>query len=423
MSETKLSAVAATPQNRPKQEIWNIFFILLFLESLFMGTMTSAFNSANALHVAYLNGTATQRALMISALPCAALLTRLCIGRVVETHSRRTLIAVGLSIMALMTAGFLLSSDLNVLIAFRFGQGIGMSIAQTTSSVACTDIVSRPRLGEGLGYYALTNFFNQAIMPSVTVHFTDRNDFNGLYTLSLVALLVGIVCILLCRYEKKYPHLVAPPTTRASLLDDPGSGYDPDKPITRLWMIFEKRAVPCTLIAMFSTLGGSVITNYLLLYAKAISVARAGLFFTLQAFSMFVTRLLTAKLVDRHGSFKVYVPGVALAAGAFVCLSLCERVPALYYVAGPLYGMATGLITPALNAAAVRSCPEARRSIASSTYMLSSDVAMGVGGFICSFLISLWGYGAMFGFSFVCYALSMTLAIRFFCFKMRGTRI
>ena len=63
-------------------------------------------------------------------------------------------------------------------------------------------------------------------------------------------------------------------------------------------------------------------------------------------------------------------------------------------------------------------------------YFLSIDAdfdairaAMGMGGFICSFLISLWGYGAMFGFSFVCYACSLLLAVRFFCFVKRGVRI
>jgi hypothetical protein len=42
------SAVAATPQNRPKQEIWNIFFILPVPETPVQGHHDFRFNSANA---------------------------------------------------------------------------------------------------------------------------------------------------------------------------------------------------------------------------------------------------------------------------------------------------------------------------------------------------------------------------------------
>jgi len=409
--------------SRPKREIWNIFFILLFLESLFRGNMISAFNSANALFVGYLNGTTLQRGMMIAALPTGALITRLCVGRVVETNGRRKLITIGLSIMILMTAGFLFVTNMNLLILLRFGQGVGLSIAQTSAAVACTDIINRKRLGEGLGYYSLTNFLNQAIMPTVVVGFTARNDYHGLFMIALAALVIGLGCTLFCNYEKKYPHLVAPPSTAVSLANDPTSGYKPDKPLTKVWMIFEKRAIPCTLIAALASLANSTISNYLLLYASDTGIAQAGLFFTLQAVSMFLTRLLTAKMVDKYGSFKVFVPGVLFAAGCFACLLLSARSETFYYIGGPLSGIGTGLIVPAMNAGAVRSCPPARRSIASSTYMLSSDIALGIGGFIGSFLISLRGYSATFVFSLFCYALSFSLAFWFFRIKNKGMKI
>ncbi len=63
-----------------------------------------------------------------------------------------------------MTGAFCCPSDLNVHIAFRFGQASNVHRPDHLLW-ACTDIVSRPGLGEGPGYYALTNFFNQANKP------------------------------------------------------------------------------------------------------------------------------------------------------------------------------------------------------------------------------------------------------------------
>ena len=76
-----------------------------------------------------------------------------------------------------------------------------------------------------------------------------------------------------------------------------------------------------------------------------------------------------------------------------------------------------------MNTAAIRSCPEERRSVASSTYMLSSDVGMGTGGFIMSFVIGLGGYRTMFLCSTGFFGIALAIAIYYFKVRMKGVKL
>jgi len=408
--------------DRP-DKLWNRFFVLILLQCTFMGMCTQLFNSSAALLTSALNSSATQRALYLAAFPVAALIARLFIGNIVERVSRRSLILFGLALMFSMTSSFVFLRIMSILIVFRFVMGIGFCICQTAGSVATADIVGRERLGEGLGYYQLAMSIQTALMPSVSVYYSERGNFTPIFILASGALLASFVSIFLCTYEKRYPGIVPPPTTSASIADDPGSGYRADNKLTHLWMFFEKRAMPSTMINIIYQIGGSIVTNYLLLFAKEAGIPGAGLFFTMQAVSLFMVRVITGKFIDRYGSFVVYVPGCFAGMISLGLVILSPQNPILYYLAGILFGIALGLVTPSMNTAAIRCCPESRRSIAASTYMLSNDVGIGAGGFIWSFVISAAGYTTMFVSGIACMAVSLLCATWFFKVKMKGIKV
>ncbi|MBR0178853.1 MAG: hypothetical protein IJQ03_00265, partial [Firmicutes bacterium] len=60
------------------------------------------------------------------------------------------------------------------------------------------------------------------------------------------------------------------------------------------------------------------------------------------------------------------------------------------------YGAGFGVITPAVQTMSVRAASPERRGAASCTYLIMIDLSGAVGSALAGFLVTAWGYGAMF---------------------------
>jgi len=229
-------------------------------------------------------------------------------GRLVDTKGRRKVIIAGIIIFAAASFGFSLFPFKTALPLLRLIQGAGYSIAATALSVAITDVIPKKRMGEGIGYFGLSNSVATAIRPAIALMLISDNSFKMVFHAAASSLMVGGLLTLFCNYERKSNR-----SQSVQKLEDEKTLTKIDSSaakINKLWIYFEKTAIPFTIISLFSTIAMSATTFFLVLYTRSEAIANAGLFFTLSAAFMVAARLFAGKIADKFHPLYSLIPGL-----------------------------------------------------------------------------------------------------------------
>ena len=106
------------------------------------------------------------------------------------------------------------------------------------------------------------------------------------------------------------------------------------------------------------------------------------------AVGLISSRLFAGKLVDRGRLLAVIGCGTAVVMGTYVVLASLLKlhlltdsvlVPILFYGVAVSLGVGYGMLFPAYNTLFVNLAPHNRRATASSTYLTSWDIGLGLG--------------------------------------------
>ena len=129
-------------------------------------------------------------------------------------------------------------------------------------------------------------------------------------------------------------------------------------------------------------------TNYVAMYAKQIVInATTGFFFTFMAIGMAISRIFSGKIVDRGKITQVISAGLYLVVFSFFLLSACVYLISwnnmgctmVFFSVALLLGVGFGIMFPAYNTLFVNLAPNSQRGTATSTYLTSWDVGIGIG--------------------------------------------
>ena len=124
------------------------------------------------------------------------------------------------------------------------------------------------------------------------------------------------------------------------------------------------------------------------MYAKQIGITSStGFFFTLMAIGMAVSRLFSGKLVDKGKITQVIQAGMYLVCFCFFGLRACgwiidwslSMTTVFFFAISLLLGIGFGTMFPAYNTLFVNLAPNSQRGTATSTYLTSWDVGIGIG--------------------------------------------
>src|SRR5699024_6792626 len=139
-----------------------------------------------------------------------------------------------------------------------------------------------------------------------------------------------------------------------------------------------------------------MITSFVVLYGKEIEVAEPGYFFIYMAVGVGTSRLVSGRLVD-HG--KIHWVSVCSA----VCLFVTFTVIAMGHKAwvcmtcALMMGIGYGVVVPAVQCLFVNVAPHNLRGTATSTYVSSFDLGVGIGILPAGFIASCAGLAAAYG--------------------------
>ena len=334
---------------------------------------------------------------VLSCYTIAALCVRPFSGYLLDTFARKPLYLLAYFIFTAVFGGYLVAGTLTFFIILRIIHGISFGTVTVGGNTIVIDIMPSSRRGEGLGYYGLANNIAMSIGPMVGLFMHDAGvSYTVIFCCSLGLCLAGFLCALSVKTPFK------PPVKRMPVSLD------------RFILL---KGLPAGFSLLLLSVPYGMTTNYVAMYARQIGIdASTGFFFTFMALGMAVSRLFSGRQVDHGKIIQVINVGLYVVIVSFFLLSGCvyfiqwdkTLCTVLFFGISLLLGIGFGIMFPAYNTLFVNLAPNNQRGTATSTYLTSWDVGIGIGmlagGYIAE--ISTFDKAYLFG---ACLTLVSTL--------------
>lgn len=306
--------------------------------------------------------------IILSCYTVAALCIRPFSGYFLDSFARKPLYLLAYFIFMTMFAGYIIAGSLVLFILFRIIHGVSFGMVTVGGNTVVIDIMPSSRRGEGLGYYGLSNNIAMAVGPMSGLFLHDAGmSYTTIFCCSLGSCIAGFICVSLVKTPYK------PPVKR--------------EPISLDRFILLK-GIPAGISLLLLSIPYGMTTNYVAMYAKEIGInATTGFFFTFMAVGMAISRIFSGKIVDKGKITQVISAGLYIVVFSFFLLSACVYIinwnsmacGIIFFAVALLLGVGFGIMFPAYNTLFVNLAPNNQRGTATSTYLTSWDVGIGIG--------------------------------------------
>ena len=309
-------------------------------------------------------------------------------GYMVDAFARKPLYLLAYFVFTFMFAGYIVAGVLTLFIIFRVIHGLAFGMVSVSGNTIVIDIMPSSRRGEGLGYYGLSNNIAMSIGPMAGLFTHNAGaSFTLIFTCSLLSSALGFVMATMVKTPYKAPVKREPISLDRFIL---------------------LKGMPAGLALLLLSIPYGMMTNYVAMYAKEIGLrVETGFFFTFMAAGIAISRLFSGRMVDRGKITQVIAAGIYMVIVCFFLLAACENLNAwnpsltnyLFFAVALFLGIGFGTMFPAFNTLFVNLAPNSLRGTATSTYLTSWDVGIGLGmvagGYIAH--ISSFQYAYLFG--------------------------
>ncbi|NDV47461.1 MFS transporter [Paludibacter sp. 221] len=308
--------------------------------------------------------------IILSCYTLAALAIRPVAGFILDMFSRKPLYLIAYILFVACFAGYTLANLISIFVIVRIMHGLTFGMVTTAGNSLVVDIMPSSRRGEGLGYFGVANNLAMATGPMFSLFLHDFYSFNIIFYIAIGSGLLGFLVASTIKTEKKIEKSLKQPLA-----------FD---------RFFLPKGLSGGISFMFIAIPYGMLTTYVAIYGKELGIQSSmGIFFSLMAVGLIGSRLFAGKMVDRGKLTWVIACGTIICLVAFFTLSSLNRINAfadntvlitvLFYSIAVLLGVGYGMLFPAYNTLFVNLAPHNRRATASSTYLTSWDIGVGLG--------------------------------------------
>lgn len=305
--------------------------------------------------------------LVLSCYTLACLCIRPFAGYMLDTFSRRPLYLLAYTVFMIVFGGYMLASVLMLFIMLRVLHGFAFGLVTVAGSTIVIDILPSARRGEGLGYYGLANNLSMSFGPMIGLFMYGVYSYEVIFLCSLISCVLGLFMASMVRTPYKEPVQREPIS------------------LDRFFLV---KGTWAGLSLLLLSIPYGMTTTYVAMYAEEMGISvNSGLYFTFMAIGLAVSRLFSGRQVDKGHVTRIISLGMYLACFSFFALAsldtLMEWHPVftsyLYIGIALSQGVAFGTMFPAFNTLFVNLAPNSQRGTATSTYLTSWDVGIGIG--------------------------------------------
>lgn len=389
-------------QQQQKEKLFTLDFILI-IAVCGLGRIGNHMQSVTVpQYMQSIGYTATVAGLMTTVYTIASLALRPFIGALLDRKGRWLIVTAGTALFAVISGLFPMVHSLWLLVLLRVFHGIGFASHATAINTMGTDVLPESRLSEGIGYMGLTNSLSTAIAPALALMLMERFGYGEAFTGIFAVAGLGALLCLFIRYEKRNPPR--------------------REPVKITWSsLFERSSLFPSVMILIAAAANTSLGTFLYTYTSAVQLDGAGMFFTVNAVSMAISRLFGGKLTQRIGEKRMMYLGLLFCVLGFLLVS-AARVPLLLWIAAALYGLGYGVVYPLLNAMAVVNAAPNRRGAANATFLMMLDMGIGLGAMVWGFIIDHMGPQWLYPACAVTMAVSIVLYTCLSAMKKKGEK-
>lgn len=309
-------------------------------------------------------GGAEYKGLIIALFTLTAGISRPFSGKLTDTVGRVPVMAVGS--LVCFVCGFLYPVLTSVagFLFLRLFHGFSTGFKPTATSAYVADLVPSGKWGEAMGVHGVCFSTGLAIGPAIGSAITAHFSINYLFYASSLFALLSI--LILANMKETLPNR---------------QKFDISHLKLRAKDIVEWRVLPASLITLWSYMSYGAILTVIADWSRHLGTGNKGLFFMVFTLASLLIRFIAGKVSDRYGRviilkislaiLMVSLMGIALAGSSFTLM-----------LSSALYGVATGMLSPAVSAWTIDLSRPKHRGKAVATMYVFMEAGIGVGALL-----------------------------------------
>jgi len=325
-------------------------------------------------HIIDLGGTTFASGLFLGFLTYSSAFSAPLTGAFVDRAGQRRILIVSSVALAFFSVAYAIITDYRVMLALVLVHGVFWSGLLSASAAYMTGLLPEHRRAEGIGYWGLATLSAIAVAP--TVGFWIYRSGGWLWLcIGATALNVGMAAIAASLPE----HRIEPPA------------HHP-----RRRRLIELRVLLVSITLAMYSFGYGGITSFTAMYADVNGVTPKSLYLTALAIVMLFTRPPLARIGDRYGYRRVFVPCLVLICCGLACLAAGgSRFWML--LSAVIFGIGFGSAYPSYIGYVMRGVTPDRRGAAFGAILAAFDSGIGTGSTVMGWVIQHHGFRAAFG--------------------------
>jgi MFS family permease len=347
----------ASPQKDP---IYNLPFALLCLSSLLF---SASFNMLIPDLPAYLTtlGGAEYKGLIIALFTLTAGISRPFSGKLTDTIGRVPVMAVGSVVCFLCGFLYPVLTSVSGFLFLRLIHGFSTGFKPTATSAYVADIVPKERWGEALGMHGLCFSTGMAIGPAIGSYISGTYSINVLFYCSSIFALMSIIILMNMKETLQNKQKLSLGAFKLSKRD-----------------IIDVKVLPAAIVTLLSYIGYGAILTLIPDWGGHLGLINKGIFFMIFTVASLLIRFLAGKVSDKHGRLNVTIAGLVILCISLITIGYSDSQTGLF-TGAVIYGIGTGILSPALNAWTIDLSDPHHRGKAVATMYIFLEAGIGLG--------------------------------------------
>ena len=340
--------------------VYNLHFILMCLSSLLF---SASFNMMIPELPAYLSsmGGAEYKGFIIALFTLTAGISRPFSGKLTDKVGRVPIMAVGSIVCFVCGILYPVLTTVSGFLFLRLVHGFSTGFKPTATAAYIADIIPRERWGEALGLHGICFSIGMAIGPALGSTITLYSSINVMFFTSSFFALLSILILFNMKETLRNKQKFSFGLLKISKQD-----------------VFAKEALPAALITFLSYVAYGSILTLIPDWTEHLGFQNKGVFFIVFTISSMMVRFFAGKISDQKGRVLVIKLGLVLLIVALILLASIDAKIGLI-LGGLMYGISTGILSPALNAWTIDFSKPDERGKAMATMYIAMEAGIGLG--------------------------------------------
>jgi MFS family permease len=343
--------------------IYNVRFALVCLSSLLF---SASFNMLIPELPGYLSslGGGEYKGLIIALFTLTAGFSRPFSGRLTDTLGRVPVMAVGSVVCFVCGLLYPVLGTVAGFLLLRLLHGFSTGFKPTATAAYVADVVPSERWGEALGMHGLFFSTGMAIGPAIGSAIAAAYSLDALFYTSSAFALLSILILMNIKETLTERQPLSLSLLKIGRKD-----------------VVAVEAIPAAIVTFLSYVSYGAILTLIPDWSAHLGILNKGLFFMVFTLASLAVRFAAGKASDKYGRIHVINAGLFLLIVSLLVIGYGATFAGLMAGAA-VYGVAMGVLSPALNAWTVDLSDPEHRGKAMATMYIALEAGIGLGALL-----------------------------------------